>query len=505
MIQIGRDLAGGLSLEADVCVIGSGAGGAVTAAELARAGRRVVVLEEGGYYVGGDFTQREDEMYPMLYRDGGGQATLDLTISVLQGSCVGGSTVVNMADCERIPEGVLAHWARVFRVEGLDARSLEASYARVEKALNVNRIEEKDHNRANRLLLEGARKLGYAAQGFRHNRTNCVGSGYCLVGCTYDAKRSAALNYIPEADRLGARILADVRADRIRVEGGRVRGVVARVLDRATRRPVAPVEVRAPRVVVAAGAVHTPLLLKRSGIGHPALGKNLSLQPQGGVVAVYREEVKAFRGIPQSAFVAQFEEATEERGLGGWRVEGVSGGPSMAATLLGGFGALHRDRMKKFAHVAAALVLVPDRPSGSVGQGWDGRPAIRYAPTEEWGARFRKGLRTAAEAYLASGAERVFLPFETPVEIRSPADLDGIARLPLRTAEVRLLSAHPQGTCRMGEDPKTSVVDSAGRVRGVEGLSIADASVFPTTAATHTMIPIMAVADWMAHQRPADP
>jgi len=488
-------------------IVGSGAGGAVVAQILAAAGEEVVVLEEGGRFTARDFTQREDEMFPALYRGGGQQLSHDGTINVLQGSCYGGSTVINMADCVPTPPEVYAHWRRLLGITALDERSLEPSLRRVWRRLGVNRIHRAQVNRNNAAVLRGARSLGLSAGVFDHNRTGCIGSGYCLIGCAYDAKKGAHLNYLPAAVEAGAEVYTEARVERLeRSDAGRW---VARgdVVERGSRVARLPLRVEADRVVLAAGAVHSPAILARSGLGRglPQLGRNLSLQPQMGVVAPMDREIELWRGIPQSAFCDAHDHNTAEAGLGGFRLEGVHGGIAQAAGLIPGFGRAHKEAMAELPRTATALLLVPDRPSGELAWRWrrDGRgvvPTIRYWMRQEWKARLRRGLRHAAELYFAAGAKRVLFPSELFPALESPDDLPRLEHFPIAPHVTYFVSAHVQGTCRMAPDPRRGVVDEDHRVHGIPDLYVVDASVMPTTASTHTMIPIMTLADRAAHR-----
>jgi choline dehydrogenase-like flavoprotein len=508
VIVQGHEVGAPLSLRTHTLVVGSGAGGAVMAALLAEAGVDVLVVEEGGHFTARDFTQREEEMFPALYRGGGQQLTEDGTINVLQGSCFGGSTVINMADCVPTPPEVFAHWRRLLGLTELDQRSLEPSVQRVFARLQVNRIAPEQVNANNRALVDGARALGLSAGVFDHNRTGCHGSGYCLIGCAYDAKKGAHLNYLPAALAAGAGAYTDVRVERLErlsVGGWTAHGAV---VERGPRTARLPVRIQAERVVLAAGAVHTPAILARSGLGRglPQLGHNVSLQPQLPVVAAFDESrrIELWRGVPQSAYCDAFDDNRAEHGLGGFRLEAVHGGIANAASLLPGFGAAHKDAMRRLAHTAVALLLVPDRPSGRIRWDWTDRhgvrPRIAYRATAEWEARLRRGLRHAAELYFAAGARQVVVPHELFEPLRSPDELARIDGFRIVPAITHLISAHVQGTCRMSLDASGGVVDQDHRVHGVPGLYVVDASVMPTTASTHTMIPIMALADRAAHR-----
>jgi len=469
-------------------VIGSGAGGAVLAARLAESGRDVVLLEEGPRVGKADFNQREGDMYSLLYRDAGGQSTADGAISVMQGRCLGGSTTINMGDVVPIGDPVLEHWRQHHGWSdwgGISNADVAAAALRAQKDINTHQIPDDLVNANNGVLRDGAAKLGIAGAPLHHNRKGCVGSGYCLIGCSYDAKQGTHLSYVPRAETAGATVWCEARADRVsRAANGRlaVEG---------------PFTLTCDRVFVCAGTVHTPGILGRSGLGGKALGQHLSLQPQGPMLALFEREIVLHRGIPQSYAVDGTVEATVEAGLGGFAIEGVAGGPAMTASTMPLPMRDLRPLLARYRQSAAALCLVPDRPSGRVD--WEGsRPKIVYSPTAEYTGRLKEALKTAARIYLAAGAERVAVPAVGAPSIQTEADINRIDDLPLRSCDLTMISAHPQGSCRMGPDPSTSVVGLDFAVHEAEGVYVCDASVFPTTASTHTMVPVMTMAHLLA-------
>lgn len=493
---------------AHTAVIGSGAGGAVTAAILAEAGVDVMLLEEGGNNSASDFNQRHDQMYRKLYRAGGVQLTSDGLINVLQGSTLGGSTVINMSDVVPSPPEVYAHWNRILGITAINEKTLAESQARILASLETNRIGDELVNQNNRILLDAATRRGYSAGTFDHNRVHCRQAGYCLIGCTYDAKKGCHLTYVPRADRAGARIHTEVRIHRLEMYYSGTIRVVGKLIDRDTRKARFPFEVECERVVLAAGAVHTPAILYKSRLtsGLPELGRNVSLQPQMVAMAGFDSSRRLipWRGIPQSVYIDEFDDNDAAHGLGGFRIEGVYGSVAHQASDLPGFGDEHKRRMLSADRIAAALVLVPDQPSGRMT--WDFSkkhgflPKIHYKLSEEWKARMRAGLRTAAELYFEAGAEWVaFSSSELPI-LRDADELDRIDSFAFTPGATNLISAHVQGTCRMGLDARTSVVDQDHRLHTIKNVYIVDASVMPTTASTHTMVPVMAMADRAAHR-----
>jgi choline dehydrogenase-like flavoprotein len=506
VIVEGREIGAPLQRSVHTVVVGSGAGGAVVAHALAEAGVEVVVLEEGGLYRARDFSQREDEMFPALYRGSAQQPSEDGLVNVLQGSCFGGSTVVNTADCVPIPGAVLSHWRRYHGVD-LDPQELESSKERVFAALRVNPIPRDQVNANNALVLSAGARVGLATGAFRHNRVGCVGSGYCLLGCAYDAKLGANLTYLPAALAAGADVYTELRAERLERRAGRGIVVHGFVIERGSRVPRFPFAFEAERVVLAAGSIHTPAILARSGLGRgrPALGANLTLQPQMPVAAQFEDgrRIELWRGIPQSAFASAADDG-EGHGLGGYHVEGINGAIANSAAMLPGFGRAHKARMARFAEAASALLLVPDRPSGTVSFGWGPGgavvPRIRYRMQREWIARLRRGMRRAAELYFEAGARRVGFVSDVFPDLEGPDELRRVDAFPIVPGATRFISAHPQGTCRMGPDPRRAVVDSEHRVHGIPNLYVVDGSVMPTSASTHTMIPIMTLADRAARR-----
>ncbi len=511
MIGQGHELDAPFVRSVDTLIVGSGAGGATVAAILAEAGIEVLVLEEGGHFSARDFNQRDDDMLTALYRDGASQSTRDGLISVLQGSCYGGSTVINAADCEPTPPAVYAHWKRLLGLTELDERTLEASQRRVFDTLRVNEIPRAEVNRNNAIVLEGANALGLAAGVFRHNRVGCQGSGTCMIGCAYDAKQGAHLTWLPRALAAGADVQTDARVERIslRPAAHERRFVVhGSIVERGSRVARLALRVEARRVVLAAGAVHSPAILHASGFGRflPQLGASVSLQPQLAVTARFpgAGSIRAWRGIPQSAFCSAFDDHTPEHGLGGFRLEGLSVGMAQLAAMAPGFGLAHKETMARIDRTASALLLVPDRPSGWMRFGV--RPAggfaveIEYRMKPEWLSRLRRGMRAAAELYFAAGADEVSFASDGFEPLRRGESLDRIDRFSVRTGITRFISAHVQGSCRMSLEVARGVVDQDHQVHGIAGLYVVDASVMPTTASTHTMIPVMTLADRAAHR-----
>lgn len=493
-----------LSLRAEVCVIGSGAGGAVAAAELARGGLDVVVLEQGPHWTSRDFTQREDEMLPRLFEEAGMRRTDDGSIVVLQGRNVGGSTVHNLCYAFRTPDPILALWRDEHALPSLTPEALAASFERVEAMLRVKPIREDEVNSLNRIVRAGAEKLGYSGFVTKHNREGCVQSGYCILGCSYDAKQSMLVTYVPEAERLGARIYAGARAEAIEAAAGTPRGRVRAVSGRATLpdgRSGAPFRVEAPIVVLAAGAVASPELLLRSGLANATgnVGEHLHLHPSVMAAGFFDEPIDAYRGIPQSYYVDEFIDL-ERDPRSGTVLMPIAGFPVLTATQMPGFGREHFGFMRRFGQMAGLLALLHDESEGSVRpSGSQARPRIRYALGAGDRARLAEGLLHCVEVLLAGGAREVLVPYaRDPLVLRDGDDLGQILRRGVAQSgpgAIPIASTHPQSTCRMGGDPRSSVVGEFGECHDVAGLFVADMSVFPTSLGAPPQITTAALAD----------
>jgi choline dehydrogenase-like flavoprotein len=305
------------------------------------------------------------------------------------------------------------------------------------------------------------------------------------------------VTYVPKASAAGARIFSNARAERIEVRGGRVAAVHGRATDPAGR-VAARIEVRAPVVVCSAGAVASPDLLLRSGIANRSgrVGRGLHLHPSVMVAGFFDEELHAYRGIPQSYYVDEFIDL-ERDPKRGYVLMPIAGFPGLTGANLPGFGAQHFRYLRSFSRMAGLLVLLHDQSEGAVAPGASlSRPRIRYALTEEDRRQLADGLVHCCEILLAAGAREVVVPYwSDPLVLRPGDDLRAIARRGVRQGEIPIASTHPQSTCGMGADPRTSVVNAWGESHEVRGLFVADMSVFPTSLGAPPQITTAALAD----------
>ena len=479
----------------DVCVIGSGAGGAMAAKVLAEAGREVLVLEAGGFVPPSEMNQREEEMFPQLLWANGGQTTGDRGVKIHQGRSLGGSTVHNINLCKRIPDEVRAEWIRDRGLQHLPPQRWDDLYQRVERMMGVSQVDPGRMNRHNRLLQNATQTLGWKGGGLSHNRTGCVGSGFCEIGCVYDAKNNAAKVLIPPAVRAGAKFFTRCQAVRLSQQGDRATGVFAVALDPATQQPVGTVRIHAKVVVVAASATGTPAILLRSGVGDPSrtTGRTLRVHPAFVAAGDFAEPVNAWQGIPQTYECTEFLDFSRE-GLGTrtWIIPAFAH-PVGTGSLLPGIGQAHRTLMSRYNHLAVLTGMIHDTTAGRVRPRGDLGVRIDYWPNAQDRAELLFGLRACVEALLAAGAERAVVPTDPVMTFRQGDDLDALLTLDLWPGRLDITAVHPMGSVAMADNPAHGAVGSDGKHHTVEGLWVADASLFPTSIGVPPQLSVYAM------------
>ncbi len=496
-----HDIHGDTVVDADVCVVGSGAGGATIAAELAEAGFDVVVIEEGSYYQTRDFTADTSAMVRQLYRDGGATIAIgNPPIMFQEGRAVGGSTVINGGMSWRTPESILEGW---HRDAGLDVTpaSMEPYFERVERRIHVAPMDREAIGNDNLLLKKGADAKQWKIVGNLRNQVHCAGSNRCAFGCPTGAKQSALVSYIPRALHFGARIFADTRVDHITRHGKRATGIIGTVNGHR-------LTVRSKLVVSACGAIHTPALLSRSGFKSPSgeLGGNLSLHPNVKVVAIFDENVTGWQGAHQAFQVREFA----EQGLGCFAAVNLP--PSVLAMSFPHRGARLGTLMHQYDHMVVAGLLCEDTATGRV-RTINGRPQAFYQLSAHDAANMQRGLVLLSELLFAAGARRILLPFHDarspstppfggaarssqagPCELYSPDDARRLLDRPIPPKGWEVVTVHMMGTARMGRDRTAAVTDNFGMVHDADRLLVADASLFPTPVRVNPMETIMALA-----------
>ncbi len=491
----GATLDAGKTFEADVAIVGTGAGGGTAAEILAAAGLRVLLLEEGGLRSSSDFRMLESEAYPTLYQESASRKTMDKGINIMQGRTVGGTTVVNWTSSFRTPASTLAHWREYYGLRDLTTEELTPWWERMEARLSVAPWDVPP-NRNNQLLADGLAKLGIAAQVIPRNVAGCVNLGYCGMGCPTNAKQSMLVTTIPAALDHGAELLYHARAERLVFEGSMVREIVVTLMGRdGFERTRDAVRVRARHVVLAGGAINTPALLLRSGAPNPhrLIGKRTFLHPVTISPSLFAEPVDAFAGAPQSIYSDHFNEVDPANSSIGFKLEVPPMHPVLMASTMIGMGVEHAGVMKRLrqAHVVLALLrdgFHPQSVGGTVELRDDGSPVLDYPLTSYVMEGARRAMVIMAELQFAAGAQVV-----TPVRTLAAAKAQ-IAALVMRPPQAKIVSAHVMGGCAMAADDALGVTDSHGRVHNCQQLSVIDGSLFPTSVGANPQLSIYGLA-----------
>lgn len=488
MITSGRALTKDITIDAPACVVGTGAGGGMMLKELAAAGIPAIALEEGSDHPPHTFNQREEQMLPELFQERAGRMTDDLAINVLGGRGVGGSTIHNTNLCKRTPREILDLWTHRYGVTGCSPAEMEPTFAAVEQELSVSLIPDARVNANNDVLRRGVMALGWRGGVLAHNRIGCIGSGFCEVGCAYDAKQNARKVLIPRAIERGARVFSDVRATRVLHDGKSVLGVEAVTANGHK------VRVRTKLVVLAGSAVGSAALAIASDLPdpHEQQGMALRIHPGGVVAGVFDQPLDGWKGIPQSYECTEWLDLNEGSQRRVW-ITTAFAHPVGTAVTLPGFGAAHMRSMRSYRNFAVLTAMVHDETSGRVYVD-NGRAKLRYKMIDGDRQQLAIGLRACARLLLAAGAREAIVPSIFPIHVKTERDLDKIDA----SLRAPLTAVHPMGTMRMGGDPKTSVVQSTGEHHHVKGLFVADGSLFPTSLGGPPQISIYSFAKHLA-------
>jgi choline dehydrogenase-like flavoprotein len=509
-IEHGRSIepdGGEITIDADVVIVGSGAGGAVVACELAEAGQRVVVVEEGPHVPPERYSRmRPTESMRHVWKDGGLTMAIGLgdtpVVNVMMGSAVGGSSILTGGVCFRTPDSVLSTWSDVMGLSELTPAQMDACFASVERSVHVEDVPVSMRSRSTTLFGEGLRRAhGVELKSLRRNTSGCNGCGRCNFGCPHGAKLSVDVTYLPRALAAGARVLSDALVDRVVVKGDRAVGVAGRLKNGARGKPRTPFVVRARRVVVAAGAYGSPLLLKRSGVGGLSgeVGKNLTLHPGFRFMARFDEPVLGWKGALQSAYTDAFERE-------GITCVGLFIPPGALAGTMPGIGPEHVARASGIPNLAIFGGMLHDDAGGRV-HDFFGRPLMTYRMSRKDRSVIPGLLRKMAGIFFAAGAREVILP----VLGLGPVTPDTLRTLDLEHVPGRMLecsSQHPLGTCRMGTSPHHAVVDPDGQTYELRELYVADGSILPTSLGVNPQLSIMGMATriaWKLRERRLPP
>jgi choline dehydrogenase-like flavoprotein len=488
----------GATLEADVVVVGSGAGGGVIAGTLAQQGRKVIVLEAGGMFSAADFFGLELKAYQDMWWHGGPVPTADGNVSLQAGATFGGGTTINWTNCLRTTPWVREEWAREHGLEGVDSADYDRHLDHVLRRIGAT-DKLSDLNKPQQNMKKGCEALGWSFKTIIRNADPATYSpasaGFLGFGDVTDSKLSTAKTFLRDAAEHGAEMIVRCRADRVLVENGRAAGVEATFTgeDGAPRR----IEVRAPTVVVAGGSLESPALLLRSGIGGPAAGDYLRLHPCLLVMGLYSEDQEAWWGAPHAGLADEFADTGSGHGF---LVEGTQYSPGLVGSAVPWVsGAAHKEMMSQVRYGANFIALTRDHGHGRVVLDPRGESAPFYDVTDAIDlANLRLAIEKISRLHEAAGAHTIISLAAGLPQWRRGDDLDrfiaGAQQMPMKAGYQKLFSAHQMGSCRMGPDPQTSVANPWGELHDVPGVWIGDGSAFPSASGTNPMVSIMALA-----------
>ncbi|KAF2160950.1 hypothetical protein M409DRAFT_28555 [Zasmidium cellare ATCC 36951] len=516
-------------IETDVVIVGSGCGGAVAAKTLAEAGLKVLVVDQS-YYWSPEWLPMSDEAAGIhLFGNGGAVISQDGSIMVLAGSTWGGGGTINWSASLQ-PQGIVRReWAHKFGLKHFTGAEFQADLDAVCERMGVSYANIK-HNKGNRVLMEGARKLGWTAKPVPQNTGGEEHSdGFCTRGCRCCGKKGPTVTFLPDAADAGANFMEGFKVKEIVFgkndsNGNReVTGVRGTWTARDTNggvvslgRTTREVMIKARRTIISGGSLYTPHLLQQSGLKNKHIGRHLHLHPVCMLAAVWDEDIRDWEGPILTSVVSEFE-----------NLDGDGYGTKLECTTMipGSFlpvfpwysGQQWKEFVAKMRRMSGYISITRDRYGGRViPDPADGSLAIDYTLSTYDRNHILEGLVRLAELNYVEGAREIHVsapgiqPFirpksspkvpVTPLSTPSVTDAEFQSWLQklraggLPSPDAGFASAHQMGSCRMGTSPKNSVVDYRGRVWGTSGLYIADASVFPSASGVNPMITTMGIS-----------
>ena len=469
----------------EVCIIGSGAGGATLAAQLCAQGIDVVMIEAGSNRYAKHFSMNEAQAFNTLYQEGGLRATKDLGISILQGATLGGSTTINWTTCFRTPDRILDIWQKTYGLHDLSSENMAPHFAAIEQHLNIHPWSEEAANGNNKVIAKGAKALDWEYSVLRRNVKGCANSGYCGMGCPIDAKQGMLVTTIPQALEAGMRLLCDTRAIRIETSTTRAERLRAEVINPETKRSTGiPVNIKAKVFVSSCGAINGPALFLRSGLDDKKLvGKRTFLHPVVGLAAQFTAPINGFYGAPQSLSSHQFIDRGADKV--GYFIEVAPTHPILSSTAASSFGPSQQNFMKNLAHLSFLIAIHadgihPQDQGGHVTLSNSGNPVVHYSPSAPLKEAFAHAHLSLAQLGLAAGADVCHTLHTRGLQIHSKDDLHQLSNREYGALKHGIFSAHQMGGLPMGSNPDQSVVNPQHRHHDITNLFVVDGSVFPT-------------------------
>lgn len=487
-----------LELEADVVIVGTGAGGGTAAETLSKAGLRVVLLEEGPLKTSSQFDMQERGAYRDLYQEGTGRGTKDGGMVILQGRSVGGSTTVNWTTSFRTPPQTLEFWAEHMGVSGCSVDEMAPYFAHMEERLSIHRWPQAP-NENNAMLQAACEKLGYEWETIHRNVKGCLNLGFCGLGCPVDAKQSMLTTTIPTALDNEAILVHHARAVRVLRQGDAVTGVEAEALKPNVRGTTGQkITVRATRTVLAGGAMNTPAMLMRSRVPDPhgRVGRRTFLHPTTLTMAIYPEKIDPFYGAPQSIYSDHFQWENVHTGPVGFKLEVPPLQPAFAAAFYAAAGEELTQSIDQLGQTQCMIALLRDgfherSQGGTVELGDMGQPVLDYPVDDYLLEGVRRSWNIMLEMQFATGCSSARPAHKQARHYKSWKEAKAaVAELQCVPHKVTVGSAHVMGGCAMGDDPKRSVTNCDGKYHHLDNLYVMDGSLFPTSIGANPQLSI---------------
>ncbi|KAI9008318.1 hypothetical protein BC832DRAFT_530553 [Gaertneriomyces semiglobifer] len=504
-----------VTMECDVVVVGSGAGGGVLAAELAKAGFDVVVLEKALYTHPTDLPFTERQSFQLLYERAGAITSEDGSIRTLMGSAWGGGTAVNWSASLIPPGKVREEWAKNYKLPYFVSSHYPEALETVCRRAGIS-ASAVEHNVPNRRFMEGSQRLGYPCAVIPQNTAGKPHKcGYCIFGCPYGEKQGTHMTFLKDAAETGnARFVEGCTVEKVLRKKGHAIGVAGTVKSRNGE--TVSLNVMAARVVLSAGSLHTPALLLKSGLRNSNIGRNLRLHPCTHVFGIFKEQAEAVKCFSGSIMTVVGTAAENVHGDGyGAKLEISAMHPSMYSTCTPWRGAEdHKRLMSLYDRAVPTLVLSRDSDAtkGRISLDKDGNPRLDYSIASKDQKSVLAGVEIAIKTLIAAGADEIVTNQNgvPPFVISKPASadiltskefedyLDRVRAWGYKPTWSPLFSAHQMGTCRLAGTSKLGVCNPEGQTWEVKGLYVADASLFPTASGVNPMVTTLSMGYMVA-------
>lgn len=508
-------------LEYDVVIVGSGVGGGITAKNLSEAGFRVLVIDKAYYYPAEYLPMSEAATHIHLLENGGVDTSEDGSLNVISGSNWGGGGTINWSASLQPQAYVRREWSQDRNLPLFESAEFQEALDRVCKRMGVDDKPVR-HNHGNRVLLDGARKLGLSAKAVPQNSAGAEHyCGHCTLGCASCEKQGPNVSWLKDAAEAGAEFIEGLECQDVvfkQIRGKKtavgIRGLwTSRNSQGGVDGPASgkihrSVLVKAKKVILSAGSMWSPTLLRKSGLKNPQIGKNLYMHPVNTLSAIFPSVVKPWEGAPLTTVVSSFEDL-DKHGHG-VKIEATCMLPTYSLILHNwNNGAQFKFFSTKYKHLNTYICIVRDRDPGSViPDPASGKPRIRYTVSDFDGAHAMRGVIETAKILLVEGAKEILVnQFGTPSYIprddeprditfpRFVAWLKEIEKLGNKAPDAVYMCAHQMGSNRMSAKASQGAVDPNGRVWETEGLYVMDASVFPSASGVNPMVTNLAIQE----------